>query len=212
MSAPSASHCAGDDLRDQPPDPEPSRRAAQILWLQARSASAVPIIWSAENSQWEMGELPTADGQQRQKPAKAKGYNRTGGGGLVRPETMARRVMKIARVLARHHVTFHHGDLFDVIPAGDLTGHVYYLDPDYLGCTSYGFSVGRDRLLALALDLAARGVRVVISEAVPLPLPGWFHVEITRNKPVDHVIMAIVDEITVQGKSRFKKSDATAAG
>ena len=34
--------------------------------------------------------------------------------------------------------------------------------------------------------------------------------EITRNKPVDHVIMAIVDEITVQGKSRYKKSEAAA--
>jgi ethanolamine utilization protein EutN len=30
----------------------------------------------------------------------------------------------------------------------------------------------------------------------------------TRNKPVDHVVMAIIDEITVQGKARFKKSEA----
>ena len=34
--------------------------------------------------------------------------------------------------------------------------------------------------------------------------------ETTRNKPVDHVIMAIVDEITVQGKTRFKKDAAVA--
>jgi microcompartment protein CcmK/EutM len=32
--------------------------------------------------------------------------------------------------------------------------------------------------------------------------------EVTKNKPVDHVIMAIVDEITVQGKVRYKKSEA----
>ena len=32
--------------------------------------------------------------------------------------------------------------------------------------------------------------------------------EVTRNKPVDHVIMAIVDEITVGGKSRYRKSEA----
>jgi microcompartment protein CcmK/EutM len=31
--------------------------------------------------------------------------------------------------------------------------------------------------------------------------------EITRNKPVDHVIMAIVDEITVNGKTRFSKAE-----
>ncbi len=27
----------------------------------------------------------------------------------------------------------------------------------------------------------------------------------TKNRPVDHVIMAIVDEISVSGKTRFKK-------
>ena len=30
--------------------------------------------------------------------------------------------------------------------------------------------------------------------------------EATRNRPVDHVIMAIVDEIAVNGKTRFSKS------
>lgn len=34
--------------------------------------------------------------------------------------------------------------------------------------------------------------------------------EVTRNKPVDHVIMAIVDEIAVGGKVRFKKGEAVA--
>ena len=32
--------------------------------------------------------------------------------------------------------------------------------------------------------------------------------EVTKNRPVDHVIMAIIDEITVQGKSRYKKDAA----
>jgi microcompartment protein CcmK/EutM len=35
--------------------------------------------------------------------------------------------------------------------------------------------------------------------------------EVTKNKPVDHVIMAIVDELTVLGKTRFRKGDAPAA-
>lgn len=177
------------DLRDQPPDPDPARRAAQVLWLQARTASATPIQW--DGTAWVMA---TGSRQSRARPNTSKllvqrgqweryPVSQRGCKGLVYPETMARRVTKIAGALARHHVTFHHGDLGDVIPAGDLTGHVFYLDPDYVGCTSYGFTVGRDRLLALALDLAARGARVVISEAEPLPLPGWFHVNITRNKP-----------------------------
>ena len=29
---------------------------------------------------------------------------------------------------------------------------------------------------------------------------------VTRNKPVDHVIMAIVDEIAVHGETRFQKN------
>jgi len=29
--------------------------------------------------------------------------------------------------------------------------------------------------------------------------------QVTQNRPVDHVIMAIVDEISVGGKTRFKK-------
>ena len=29
---------------------------------------------------------------------------------------------------------------------------------------------------------------------------------VTKNRPVDHVIMAIIDEISVGGKSRFKKN------
>ncbi len=35
--------------------------------------------------------------------------------------------------------------------------------------------------------------------------------EVTRNKPVDHVVMAIIDEISVQGKSRYKKSESAGA-
>lgn len=31
---------------------------------------------------------------------------------------------------------------------------------------------------------------------------------VTKNRPVDHVIMAIVDEVTVEGKVRYKKDSA----
>jgi microcompartment protein CcmK/EutM len=32
--------------------------------------------------------------------------------------------------------------------------------------------------------------------------------EVTRNRPVDHVIMAIVDEINADGKTRYSKSQS----
>lgn len=30
---------------------------------------------------------------------------------------------------------------------------------------------------------------------------------VTKNKPVDHVIIAIVDEVSLNGKAKFRKSD-----
>ena len=98
--------------------------------------------------------------------------------GLRSPTTVARRVQNIARTFSRLPVRFHGGDLFDVLDA--RAGDVVYLDPDYQGCTSYGATVPRQRLLDEAENCRARGARVTISEAVPLPLPGWWHLDLTR--------------------------------
>ena len=35
---------------------------------------------------------------------------------------------------------------------------------------------------------------------------------VTQNRPVDHVIMAIVDEVYAEGETTFQKYDANAAG
>lgn len=73
----------------------------------------------------------------------------------------------------------YHGDAGDLgeVLAGWAT-HVY-VDPPYVGRTGYGWDLERDRLLALAVRLADAGAVVAISEAEPLPLPGWYHVELT---------------------------------
>lgn len=179
-----------------PPAADPSERAAQVLWLQGRMATNCPLIW--EDGCWLMGDKPRRSGKpsrqiaqlsghvlgastkcpfQRQR-ARGKGFNLAGAGGLLSTTSLARRVLTIARVLSRHRITFHHGDLFDVL--GDArAGDLVYLDPDYQNCTSYGATVPRHRLLDTAEFLRAQGVTVAISEAVPLPLPGWWHVEIT---------------------------------
>lgn len=169
-----------------PPATNQSERAAQVLWLQGRAASATPIQWSVERQRWEMA-TGARGGKRRgetfaatQKALVCRGNKWRGeySAGLRSPITVARRIEAIARTCSRHNVTFYHGDLFDVLDA--QAGDLVYLDPDYQGCTSYGFTVDRRRLLAVAEELSARGVLVAISEAVPLPPPGWWHLDLTR--------------------------------
>lgn len=161
-----------------PPAADPAERAAQVLWLQARTANNSPLRWTDKG--WRMDA--TGRAQQFRATSGQKLWARGDTGrprGVQSTGSVVRRVLTIARALSRHRVTFHHGDLFEVLDdarAGDLA----YLDPDYQGCTSYGHTVPRLRLLDSAEDLRARGVNVAISEAVPLPLPGWWHLDLTR--------------------------------
>lgn len=169
-----------------PPFEDPSERAAQVLWLQGRTASSTPLQWDGAN--WVMA-TGARGGARRgetfkasQKPLVCRGtWRGEYSAGLRSPLTVARRIAAISRTLASHRVRFHAGDLFEVLDAG--LGDVVYLDPDYQGCTSYGATVPRLRLLDEAENCrarGARGARVAISEAVPLPLPGWWHLDLTR--------------------------------
>lgn len=182
-------------LVELPPAADPAERAAQVLWLQGRMATNCPLIWNG--ARWEMGDKPRKSGGPsrrvvqvadhgattkvafQRKRSRADGLNVRSAGGVLSPVSVARRVEAIAAALDGLDVTFHHGDLFDVLSDAGR-GDVVYLDPDYVGCTSYGATVPRDRLLSTAEDLRARGARVAISEAVPLPLDGWNHVDLTR--------------------------------
>ena len=51
------------------------------------------------------------------------------------------------------------------------------------GTTGYSQGMSRDEVLSLASDAANTGARVVVSEAEPLPLAGWAHVQLqTRTQ------------------------------
>lgn len=177
-----------------PPMPDRAARAAQVAVLQGRSAGNTPISWSEDRYRWEMGDTPYVDGSvkkqavylnghvvRRLKAAKAKGYNRQGAGGLLSTLPIARRIRAIADALSRLPVRFIHGDASEAIPAGDLAGWDIYWDPPYQGATSYAADCSRARLLALVQDAHARGATCTVSEAVPLPIDGWRHVELTRE-------------------------------
>lgn len=181
-----------DALRDQPPMDGPAG-AAQWLWLQARSASGVPVWWGGDGFASDAGSRRAEQkGDNSRSPSsgrqKAKSANKIGvidyegpdrrwpGGGIVHPATIAARVQAIASAFAGVRVVVYHGDaggLFDVVErVHDPRGPLFvYLDPPYQGCTGYGWDMPREDVLLQAAEWAALGAVVAVSEAVPLSVP-----------------------------------------
>lgn len=70
-------------------------------------------------------------------------------------------------------------DVATVEPGTLPPGTVVYFDPPYSGTTGYKHDLTRDQVLAIARRWSDAGATVCVSEAEPLPLDGWHHVEIT---------------------------------
>lgn len=64
----------------------------------------------------------------------------------------------------------YHCDVGEVPP---VPGANVYFDPPYEDCPRYAKILPRARVLETALRWAEVARQVVVSEAVPLPLPGW---------------------------------------
>jgi hypothetical protein len=61
-------------------------------------------------------------------------------------------------------------------------GEVVYIDPPYRGTTcAYGHDLPRNELLELA-STVGMSRPTLVSEAEPLPLPGWFHIELSAPR------------------------------
>jgi hypothetical protein len=69
-------------------------------------------------------------------------------------------------------VRVHRGPAQSLVP---IPGAICYLDPDYQGTTGYAHTFPRAGVLATAQRWREAGCLVVVSEAEPLPLPGWHH-------------------------------------
>lgn len=68
---------------------------------------------------------------------------------------------------------------------GDLEGCVCYMDPPYLGTTGYAANLTRAEVVSVAVEYAAMGATVAVSEAVALPellALGWHATEITAGR------------------------------
>lgn len=139
---------------------------------------------AGQAGQWKMGEeLKKARRGDRTLSTRGESGGRTGG--MVNPRTIAARIEAIARAFARASATVHHGsahELIEHIPAAFALrcGLFAYLDPPYVGATGYGWDMPRADVLALARRWADAGAVVAVSEAEPLELKGWHHVDLTR--------------------------------
>ena len=75
-----------------------------------------------------------------------------------------------------------HGSALDVPIPEDCEGVYMYLDPPYENCTGYAADMPREDVIACALRWSDAGAVVCISEAVPIEIEGWHHVEITSER------------------------------
>lgn len=133
-------------------------------------------------------------GAAQRKPPKQKGQNRQGCGGIMSTATIARRLDRIAaldwpRVLiTRSHPT--PASVAAWLGMKELSGVAVYMDPPYVGCTSYAVDCPRDDVVDLARGYAEAGATVAVFEAEPLAIEGWHAVDVTLGRKSEWLTMS----------------------
>ena len=94
---------------------------------------------------------------------------------MVNPATIAGRVEALAGAFASVEWSIQRGDASNLEPCPAFA----YLDPPYVGCTGYGWDCPRELVVALAERWLAAGAVVAISEAEPIAIEGWHHLDLT---------------------------------
>ncbi len=95
---------------------------------------------------------------------------------MINPATIADRIEAIAFAFSDIDGSVIHGEASGIAPS---TGFCY-LDPPYVGATGYGWDCPRGSVTELAQAWSNAGAVVAISEAEPIDLEGWHHLELTR--------------------------------
>lgn len=186
-----------------PPPDDPAERAAQFLFLQARSAGAIPVWWDAELGEWQSPTGSRTEEAHRRGGCalgsrhKGRAYEAGGlerrramrGGaavpklrGLQRPSTIARRLRRIDRM---------RWDCWTVVRdfvqrVRPIPGATVLLDPPYVGCPRYPVLFPRAEVLATARAWHEAGARVAVCEAEPLRelvAEGWTARRLPGKKP-----------------------------
>lgn len=168
--------------------------APRALWERLRSEQ-VPgdlaervAVWAVLQS-WNFRGRPihAPDGRW----ARTGGFDRKSGEGFAnywrsgdakpypnRPRTLEKLAASLRALPDLSHVTVLRCRAEEVEP---IPGAICYLDPDYQGTTGYGHTFPRPAVLQVAERWRAAGAVVAVSEAEPLPLAGWHHLDLGRG-------------------------------
>lgn len=157
-------------LRDAPVPADPAERVAAwavLQWWSYRGKAC-----HADAGRWRTAALDrqSAEGwPNKHRKGDARAYP-------SRPQVLGQLSAALLSLPDLSHVTVLQARAEDVEP---IPGSVVYLDPDYQGTTScYGHTFPRPAVLRVAGRWRAAGCVVAISEAEPLPLPGWRHLDL----------------------------------
>ena len=113
--------------------------------------------------------------QQYQGPDRPSACHEDGWVACIERDGLATRV----ETSASGAPSIYAGPAEDLHPIPPLDGVYVYIDPPYQGTTGYAADMPRDTVLDVARRWSDAGAVVCVSEAEPLPLDGWHHVEIT---------------------------------
>ena len=161
---------APDSFNEQAISPPGSRRPRSALTLSARAQDVAE--WAAAWS-WVCGNSFRGSVAGGWKSMPTDGSNTECS--LTPGEAASR--LEAASIPGAHALNLR----ADAIPVPDnARGWLVYMDPPYEGTTGYRCEWPRAEVLEVARRWAAAGASVMISEAEPLDLPGWHHVEITH--------------------------------
>lgn len=128
--------------------------------------------------EWRMGEERTKS-TSGERSISQGGTSRSRAGGITTPATIADRIDAVCEAFARVEWRVHHGGAEDLEVRVDGPTFVY-LDPPYVGATGYGWDCERAQLVEMAQHWHDAGAVVAISEAEPVDVAGWHHLEVTR--------------------------------
>ncbi len=101
-----------------------------------------------------------------------------GGSVAFKPEVLSTRVA----TLTTGPVSIFAGPAETIEPPDDCDGVYMFCDPPYANCTGYAADMPRETVLATAQRWSDAGAVVCVSEAEPLELDGWHHLDITSTR------------------------------
>lgn len=156
-------------LRAAPVPADPAERVATWAVLQLWSFARKPVHVAGP---WRTHGFNAAEAYNEQYRTDAAARGMKGCMGRKYKVDMTSLCADIGRLPDLSRLTVFRCDAAEVPP---LPGAVVYLDPPYQGTTcAYGHDLRRLEVLAIgARWQAADASLVAISEAAPLPLPGW---------------------------------------